>query len=199
MSLDHAILGFLNYRPFSGYDLKKVFDSSVRHFWSADQSQIYRTLARLAKKGLVEQQVIRQEDRPDRKVYHITPQGQSALADWLRSPLPPDDVRSAEFIQIFFAGQLSDDEIIAMFERFAAQMRLGLQMFDRVPRQMDAYSDTIQSEREFFFWLLTLEAGQRAAQANLEIVEDILTRLRSGEIPQEKKPNHEVPKTTKDD
>ena len=45
MSLDHAILGFLNYKPLSGYDLKKVFDSSVRHFWYADQSQIYRTLS----------------------------------------------------------------------------------------------------------------------------------------------------------
>lgn len=199
MSLDHAILGFLNYRPFSGYDLKKVFDSSVRHFWSADQSQIYRTLARLAKNGFVEQQVIEQEDRPDRKVYHITPQGQEALQDWLRSPLPREDIRSAEFIQIFFAGQLSDEEIIAMFERFAAQMRMGLQMFNRIPRSMEAYSDTIQSEREFFFWLLTLEAGQRAAQANLEIVEDILTRLRSGDIPQEQKPNHESAKHIKED
>ncbi|MGD0004493.1 MAG: PadR family transcriptional regulator, partial [Anaerolineaceae bacterium] len=40
MSLDYAILGFLSYKPFSGYDLKKVFDNSVRHFWYADQSQI---------------------------------------------------------------------------------------------------------------------------------------------------------------
>ena len=46
MSLEHAILGFLTYRPMSGYDLKKFFDESVRHFWSAPQSQIYRTLGR---------------------------------------------------------------------------------------------------------------------------------------------------------
>ena len=47
MSLEYAILGFLNYHPYTGYDLKKIFDTSVRHFWPADQSQIYRTLARL--------------------------------------------------------------------------------------------------------------------------------------------------------
>ena len=52
MSLEYAILGFLNYQPFSGYDLKKLFDTSVRHFWPADQSQIYRTLARLTEQGL---------------------------------------------------------------------------------------------------------------------------------------------------
>ena len=68
MSLRHAILGFLNYKPFSGYDLKKVFDTSVQHFWPADQSQIYRTLSRLADAGLVEVQVVEQQQRPDRKV-----------------------------------------------------------------------------------------------------------------------------------
>ena len=44
MSLKHAILGFLNYQPQTGYELKEVFDDSVQHFWLADQSQIYRTL-----------------------------------------------------------------------------------------------------------------------------------------------------------
>ena len=71
MSLEHAILGFLNYRPLSGYDLKKVFDNSVRHFWPADQSQIYRTLAKLAEWEHVEQEIVRGLDRPDRKEYRI--------------------------------------------------------------------------------------------------------------------------------
>ena len=39
MSLEYAILGFLNYHPYTGYDLKKIFDTSIRHFWPADQSQ----------------------------------------------------------------------------------------------------------------------------------------------------------------
>ncbi len=52
MSLEYAILGFLNYHPYTGYDLKKIFDTSIRHFWPADQSQIYRTLARLTERVL---------------------------------------------------------------------------------------------------------------------------------------------------
>ena len=72
MSLEHAILGFLHYAPSSGYDLKKAFDTSVRHFWPADQSQIYRTLARMTEREWVKVEVISQEDRPSRKVYHIT-------------------------------------------------------------------------------------------------------------------------------
>jgi len=58
MSLEFAILGFLNYQPYTGYDLKKIFDTSIRHFWPADQSQIYRTLARLTEQGLAEMEKI---------------------------------------------------------------------------------------------------------------------------------------------
>ena len=58
MSLEYAILGFLNYSPMSGYDLKKLFDNSVRHFWPADQSQIYRTLGKLAEQGYVEREIV---------------------------------------------------------------------------------------------------------------------------------------------
>ena len=48
MSLEHAILGFLNARARSGYDLKtRCFDVEAKAFWSADQAQIYRTLERL--------------------------------------------------------------------------------------------------------------------------------------------------------
>jgi hypothetical protein len=47
MCLKHAILGILSFSPMTGYDLKKAFDRSVRHFWPVNQSQIYRTLAEL--------------------------------------------------------------------------------------------------------------------------------------------------------
>ena len=79
MSLEHAILGFLNYRPLTGYSLKKIFDTSVQHFWPADQSQIYRTLSRLEEDGWAKMEVVEQENRPNRKVYHITDSGQEEL------------------------------------------------------------------------------------------------------------------------
>ncbi len=79
MSLEHAILGFLNYHPYSGYDLKKIFDTSVQHFWPADQSQIYRTLNRLTEQGYAQVEKVDQENRPDRKVYHITADGRAEL------------------------------------------------------------------------------------------------------------------------
>lgn len=64
MSLPHAILGLLTYQPMTGYDLKQVFDTSINHFWSAHQSQIYRELAALESKGQVTSQIEPQEGTP---------------------------------------------------------------------------------------------------------------------------------------
>ncbi len=44
MSLKHALLGFLNYGSMTGYELKKIFDPSIGHFWNAELSQMYPTL-----------------------------------------------------------------------------------------------------------------------------------------------------------
>jgi PadR family transcriptional regulator, regulatory protein AphA len=183
MSLEFAILGFLNYHPYSGYDLKKIFDTSIRHFWPADQSQIYRTLARLSEQGLAEMEKIPQEDRPDRKVYHITDSGRATLLKWLAGPPPMDEPRSAPLIQVFFAGQLPDAEILAKFEGFAAMMRLMLSQYEAVPGQIGPFQQEIPSPREHFFWLLTLESGIRNMRANLEWAESIIERIKNGQVP----------------
>jgi len=184
MSLEYAILGFLNYHPYSGYDLKKIFDNSVRHFWPADQSQIYRTLARLTERGFVEMEKIAQEDRPDRKVYHITPAGRAELLKWLAGPPPLGEPRAASLIQVFFAGQLSDEEVLAKFEAVAGTLRAILARYDQVPAQLGPYQQEINSPREQFFWMLTLENGICSMRANLEWAESIIERIKSGQVPQ---------------
>ncbi|MBM3150823.1 MAG: PadR family transcriptional regulator [Chloroflexi bacterium] len=185
MSLEFAILGFLNYHPFTGYDLKKVFDTSIRHFWPADQSQIYRTLTRLTEQGFARMEKVPQADRPDRKVYHITEAGRAALLGWLSGPPPMDEPRSAPLIQVFFAGQLSDEESLAKFEGFAAIMREILARYDQVPAQIGPYQQEIASPREHFFWLLTLDNGIRSMRANLEWAESVIEKIKSGKVPRE--------------
>lgn len=183
MSLEYAVLGFLRYAPLTGYDLKKAFDTSVRHFWPADQGQIYRTLARLAEREWVEVEVIPQEDRPNRKVYHITHAGREELRRWLTTPLPPDEPRIPWLIQVFFAGQLEDEEILPLLEREAEQLRARLARYSRIPQESAVYVEAVGSPREAFFWMLTLDYGVTMTQATLEWVENVIERLRREEQP----------------
>src|SRR5919106_3571520 len=114
MSLRYAILGFLSVQPMSGYDLKKAFDGSVGHFWTADQAQIYRTLTQLIEGGLVESSHVAQQGKPDRKEHRLTDVGRAELDDWLASPEEPLPTREPFLLRVFFAGRLGRESVLQM-------------------------------------------------------------------------------------
>ena len=178
MSLEHAILGFLTYRSLSGYDLKKFFDETVRHFWSATQSQIYRSLTRMAESGWVEMEHIEQDDRPDRKVYHITEAGQAELLQWLTTPLDMPAVRNLWLIKVFFAHPLSDEEIFALFEAHADKLRQKLALFTNgVQEVVERRFVEVGSERSHRLWQFTLDYGVAHLECELQWVENALKDL----------------------
>lgn len=84
-----VILGLVEESPSHGYDLKRRHD---RHFQRARPlhvGQIYSTLHRLERDGLVHLDSIDQGPGPDRKVFATTDEGARAVDEWLRTPEPP--------------------------------------------------------------------------------------------------------------
>ena len=175
-------LSILNIRILSLKQWRR-YCTSVRHFWPADQSQIYRTLGRLADRDWAEQEVVSQGDRPNRKLYHITAAGSEELFRWLSAPVPHEDHRSAVLIQVFFAAQLEDEQILSIFERQAETIRQGLARYDAIPEQAMHYAEEVNSAREVYFWMLTLDAGITAARAQLAWLERVIDDIRSGALP----------------
>ncbi len=159
MSLKHAILGFLSFDAFSGYDLKKAFDNSVQHFWPANQSQIYRTLAELDEQGFVEKEIIEREERLDMKIYNITEAGRAELHQWLSTPLPEHDTREPFLIQVYFGGKLSDEEILNLLHRKLKEIEERLAVFEAVYQMTQSTPSKVTDKRTTFFAMLTLELG----------------------------------------
>lgn len=181
MSLKHAMLGFLSFKPLSGYDLKKAFDRSIRHFWPANQSQIYRTLATLKEDGLVDQEIFEREERLDMKVYHITEAGRRELHRWLSTPLPSQDYREPFLIQVYFAGILSDEEVEILLQK---EIRSLEEQQAAYKAAINRYQETLAShtdQRAFFLSILTLEYGLLSNQAALEWLKSAASRLKSKE------------------
>lgn len=178
MSLKHAILGFLALQPMSGYDLKKAFDGSVRHFWPADQSQIYRTLSALAAAGLATVVDTDHADPLSRKVYHLSDDGRAELHRWLAAPPPPADDRDAFLIQVFFASLLSDEAAAAVLERQRAAVAEQLAAYEAIYR---AYANPTGQSRALFFSLLTLEQVIVQGRPYLAWLERAVARVRDGD------------------
>jgi DNA-binding PadR family transcriptional regulator len=101
----YVLLGLLDWRPMSGYDIKKIIEFSIRDFWSESYGNIYPTLQKFLADGLAEKTVEKQEGKPDRIVYHITPSGRQELIAWLDAPYKQRRVRD-EFLAKFLFGHL---------------------------------------------------------------------------------------------
>src|SRR5438309_5438096 len=86
-SLEHALLGMIaELEPVSGYDLIKTFRVSMVHFWHAHQGQIYPTLERMEREGLIQSREVVQRGRPNKRLFSIAGAGKLMLLEWLLSP-----------------------------------------------------------------------------------------------------------------
>jgi len=81
-----ALLGLLAKQARHGYELKQSFERLLAGTWPVNIGQIYTTLARLERDGLVRSEVVPQSQVPDRKVFTLTPAGWDELHRWLSEP-----------------------------------------------------------------------------------------------------------------
>src|SRR4030081_3794936 len=93
VSVRHALLGLLSEGPKYGLQLREEFEAGTGEVWPLNVGQVYTTLQRLERDGLVESDDADQ-DGPQ-KGFRITAAGETELAGWLRTPpdlsSPPRD------------------------------------------------------------------------------------------------------------
>ncbi|MFD3483623.1 PadR family transcriptional regulator [Streptomyces sp. NPDC058665] len=90
MSIGHTLLGLLESGPQHGYNLKRAFDESFGHDRPLHYGQVYSTMSRLLKNGLVEVDGIEAGGGPERKRYAITEAGITDVERWLAQPEKPE-------------------------------------------------------------------------------------------------------------
>ena len=124
MSVRHALLALLSEGPKYGLQLRQEFESRTGEVWPLNVGQVYTTLQRLERDGLVES-----DDNGDdgpQKGFRITPDGAAELAAWLRTPpdlsSPP---RDELVIKILIAARLPGvevHEVIQAHRRYIVQL-----------------------------------------------------------------------------
>jgi DNA-binding PadR family transcriptional regulator len=149
MSIKYAILGFLSWRAFTGYELKRLFAESATLGWSGSSNQIYTPLVELHKEGLVTVEIQSQATRPARKVYTITEQGRAALKRWLLSTPQPPLQKNAFLLQLAWADQLEPDELEAVLANYEGRVQTHLLLFRARDQRNDAPQRT---PREVYLW-----------------------------------------------
>lgn len=131
MDVKTLCLGLLTVGDACGYDLKKTFETSFKHFFPAGYGSIYPALADLASAGLVSCREIPQVGKPDRKVYSITPAGEQAFRDALNSTEPQHKLRSEFLAMIYFADRIDDARLDDLLDHGVRNMLATIQHIEK--------------------------------------------------------------------
>ncbi|MFJ8361453.1 PadR family transcriptional regulator [Streptomyces sp. NPDC093984] len=153
MSLRHALLGLLSERPASGYDLLKLFDTSLATVWPATQSQIYTELTRLADAGLI---TVAAEGPRGRKEYAVTEQGMAELRHWLTETAPQRNTRSDILLRVFFLGVLTPGQARAYLTELVEMSAQGEESLRSLAESIDWDDDNLSA-----YGRIVLEYGLR--------------------------------------
>jgi PadR family transcriptional regulator, regulatory protein AphA len=181
LSLEHILLGLLR-EPASGYDLKAVLDRGIGHFWAAELSQVYPSLKRLEKRGVLRSRRAASKRGPGRIVYEITAAGRKQLTAWLRNQPQFADMRHTFLAQIYFMDELSDLPHTLRFleqlhTRWAARLE-ALKNKEKEWSQRDpGFPDGLSLAA--FHQHLTLRMGEHAHRGWLNWCEESMRRVRA--------------------
>ncbi|MEH0845131.1 PadR family transcriptional regulator [Micromonospora sp. CPCC 205711] len=109
MSTSHVLLGLLAAGSRHGYELKRAHDSRLPRARPLAFGQVYATLSRLERDGLVATAGQQREAGPDRTAYALTAEGRAALDGWLATVEPPMPyVTSTLFAKVVVALLVAD-------------------------------------------------------------------------------------------
>jgi DNA-binding PadR family transcriptional regulator len=156
MPIRHGLLALLRRGPMYGYQLRAQFETATGATWPLNIGQVYTTLSRLERDGLVEPEP--NTDGDGRSTYRITPEGRAALATWFATPLarqgrPRDELA----IKLAMALTTPGVDVHAVIQAQRTSTLRTLRELTRMKAQADVSADAA--------WLLVNESMIFQAEA----------------------------------
>ncbi len=179
MSLPHLLLGLLSHQACSGYDLNKAVQSTIHHFWSTDQSQIYRALHRMEGDGWLTAETIIQDDNPNKKVYHITSDGLAELRRWVMTPVGTEAIRESWLGQLFFGSVVDRDELLALLVVYRDEALERLHTLEALQLTLPGREQRPHIPLQYQLQLLTLDYGLERHRFEVGWLENVMEHIRA--------------------
>src|SRR5215218_8573416 len=111
MSVKFGLLALLDEAPSHGYNLKTAFERRTGGSWALNIGQVYTTIQRLERDGLVES-IGSASGEDDRREYGITQAGRAQLATWFDNPVVADaPARDELTIKVLLAVAAGDVDV----------------------------------------------------------------------------------------
>ena len=167
MSIKYGLLALLAEAPTHGYQLKTAFERRTGGSWELNIGQVYTTLQRLERDGLVET-----ADTDDaRNDYKITDAGRTTLDAWFATPVVPEGpARDELMIKVLLAVAAADVDVTTILQRQRTASVAQLQAYTRRKAQADPQAD--------FAFLMMIDALIFRTEAEVRWLDACEARIR---------------------
>jgi DNA-binding PadR family transcriptional regulator len=171
VSVRHSLLALLSAGPMHGYGLKTEFEAATGDVWPLNVGQVYTTLGRLERDGLVTAEA----DDEGQKVYEISAAGRDELGRWFETPVPREVIPRQELaIKLVFAVRSGMADVAAVVQRQRVATVRALQDVTRLKAAAEAGGDLA--------WVMMLDALVFQAEAEARWLDMCEARLARGDI-----------------
>ena len=109
----YTILGLLNIKPWSAYELTQQAQRSLRYVWPKSESHLYAEPKRLVRMGFARMTETPAGPVRTRQVYRITAAGRRALKRWLETEPAPPQLEFEAALRLFYADATDKDAVLS--------------------------------------------------------------------------------------
>jgi PadR family transcriptional regulator, regulatory protein AphA len=163
---DYVVLGMVGLGARSGYEIKRTVELSIRYFWTISPAQVYPSLARLERDGLLTGRDEPQGNRR-RRTYEHTAAGSQALRAWLRRAEPmPFELRDIAMVKLFFADALTPADARELLAQAKARSEDRAATLESIRPEANAEAHEGNPHP-----LLTLELGIAVHKAMVDVLD----------------------------
>jgi DNA-binding PadR family transcriptional regulator len=176
MSVRQALLALLEQGPMYGYQLRTEFERRTGSTWPLNVGQVYTTLTRLERDGLVAESG---DDGEGHVIYRLTDAGRDEVATWFTTPVertqPPRDELA---IKLALAVTVPGVDVGTVIQQQRSATIAALQDYTRLKR---ARTSDLQDPTDMA-WTLVLDSLVFAAEAEVRWLDHCEARLRRAQL-----------------
>ena len=174
--MEFVILGLLSLRAMTVYEINKALERGVSLFYRASFGSINAAINKMIHKGWIEVEE-KIENGRNKKIYHITNNGQQAFREWLGSEIETEKVKEPALTRLYFMGFSSENDRMRVLQEHVSKLHERLDTLELIKNQSAGIQAPEGMEDVQKFQRLTLDYGIAFYKFNINWFKTLIESL----------------------
>lgn len=168
MSTKFALLGLLNIKKMSAYDLAKFAKESIGYFWNESYSNVHRTLNILVDEKLIEK--MPEKGSRNKNLYEITDLGRQVLSEWLSNHQYTIIYRDELLLKLFVSKSNDYPAVLKDLKNVLNELLIQRQVYSELRKEVLTKQDNLSYD-------IVLEYGIEQNEVTIEWLKKTIKRI----------------------